>query len=657
MAGRWSSPRRKAVRPPVADPTGAMPSLIEPQFATLVNRAPSAGEWSYEIKYDGYRMLIRIDGGSVKLFTRNGHDWTDRMPKLRAAVESLSVENAWLDGEAVVLNASGTPDFNALQNAFDRRSTAKIVIFLFDILWLNGEDVRSEPLRARRQLLHELLDEVHDPLIRYSADFAEDPQSLVASACKMNLEGIIGKRGDALYRSGRSANWVKLKCNLRQEFVIAGISRTKGAKSGVRSLLLGVYDAGGVLHYAGNVAASVKASRNDAISKRIEPLKQKKAAFVVAPEPDQDRDYVWLKPELVCEVSFLEWTPSGEIRHAVFYAMREDKPARAVVREQGAVIPGEKESLDDKKSSRERAGPRGAVVIANIKVTNPVRVVDGASGKTKVEIARYYDDISEWALPYLHNRPLTLVRAPDGINGELFFQKHSERVRIPGVEELPVELHPRHPPLLVANNAESLVGLAQMSVVELHSWNAVASDLTHPDRVIFDLDPDPSLPWSAMLDAASLTKLVLDEIGLKSFAKTSGGKGFHIVVPLTRRQGWAEVKAFSQALAQHMAKVLPDHFSAVSGPRNRIGKIFIDYLRNSRGASTVAPFSVRARPGLAVSMPIAWDELKDVTGGDQWSMSSALARHRNLNGDPWEGYWQTRQGITVAMRRAIGMQR
>jgi bifunctional non-homologous end joining protein LigD len=473
----------------------------------------------------------------------------------------------------------------------------------------------------------------------------------------MNLEGIIGKRGDAPYRSGRSANWVKLKCNLRQEFVIAGISRTKGAKSGVRSLLLGVYDASGVLHYAGNVAPSVKASRNDAISKRIEPLKQKKATFVVAPEPDQDRDYVWLKPELVCEVSFLEWTPSGEIRHAVFYAMREDKPARAVVREQGAVIPGEEEALDDKKSSRERAGPRGAVVIANIKVTNPARVVDSTSGKTKVELARYYDDISEWALPYLHNRPLTLVRAPDGINGELFFQKHSERVRIPGVEELPVDLHPRHPPLLVANNAESLVGLAQMSVVELHSWNAVAPDLIHPDRVIFDLDPDPSLPWSAMIDAASLTKLVLDEIGLTSFAKTSGGKGFHIVVPLTRQQGWADVKGFSQALAQHMAKVLPDHFSAVSGPRNRICKIFIDYLRNSRGASTVAPFSVRARPGLAVSMPIAWDELKDVTGGDQWSMSSALARQRSLNNDPWEGYWRTRQGITVAMRRAIGMQR
>lgn len=656
MPGRWSTTQKRE-RPVANDPPGAMPSIIEPELATLASRPPASGDWSYEIKYDGYRMLIRIEGGSVKLFTRNGHDWTDRMPKLRAAVESLPVENAWLDGEAVVLNASGTPDFNALQNAFDRRSTAKIVIFLFDILWLNGEDVRSEPLRARRQLLRDLLEEVHDPLIRYSADFAEDPQSLVASACKMNLEGIIGKRGDAPYRSGRSTSWVKLKCNLRQEFVIAGISRNKGAKSGVRSLLLGVYDASGVLHYAGNVAPSVKASRNDAISKRVEPLKQKKAVFAVAPEPDQDRDYIWLKPELVCEVSFLEWTPSGEIRHAVFYAMREDKPARAVVKEQGTVIPGEEIVPDDARSSRERAGLRGSVFIANIKVTNPARVVDSASGKTKVELARYYDDISEWALPYLHDRPLTLVRAPDGINGELFFQKHSERVRIPGVEELPVELHPRHPPLLVANNAESLVGLAQMSVVELHSWNAVAPDLTHPDRVIFDLDPDPLLPWSAMLDAASLTKLVLDEIGLKSFAKTSGGKGFHIVVPLTRKQSWAEVKGFSQALAQHMAKVLPDHFSAVLGPRNRVGKIFIDYLRNSRGASTVAPFSVRARPGLAVSMPITWDELKDVTAGDQWSMSSALARQRSLNSDPWEGYWKTRQGITVAMRRAIGMQR
>ena len=308
-------------------------------------------------------------------------------------------------------------------------------------------------------------------------------------------------------------------------------------------------------------------------------------------------------------------------------------------------------------STRERPGPRGTVIVGDIKISNPQRVMDQASGRTKLDIVRYYDAIAESALPYLHARPLALVRAPDGIAGELFFQKHSERARIPGIEELPVSLYPGHKPLLVANTADALVGLAQMSVVEIHSWNGAAPDLEHPDRVIFDLDPDPALPWSAMLKAAALVKVVLDELGLRSFAKTSGSKGFHIVVPLNRRQGWEEVKLFSQAVAQHMTRVVPQRFSAVLGPKNRVGKIFIDYLRNGRSASTVAAFSVRARPGMAVSMPVSWDELNDVTGGDQWTMAQAIHRQRTLTTDPWEGYWRTRQGITAAMRRAVGMKR
>ena len=656
MPGRWSTPRKPARRV-VDDPPGTMPSVIEPELATLVSRAPADGDWSYEIKYDGYRMLVRIEEGSAKLITRNGHDWTDRMPKLRKAVEALPVDDAWLDGEVVVLNAAGTPDFNALQNAFDRRSTADIVLFVFDILWLNGTDVRDQPLRARRQLLRVLMDEAEGPLLRFSDDFAQDPDALVASACRMKLEGIIGKRADAPYRSGRSTDWIKLKCNLRQEFVIGGISRTKGAKTGVHALLLGVYEQDGSLRYAGNVKPFLAPGQSAAFLKRLQPLKQSKPAFYNPPERDRERDYHWFAPEVVCEVSFLEWTPGGEIRHPVFHAIREDKPARAVTEE--PVADASAGEPDDSRvgSTRERPGPRGTVIIGDIKVSNPGRVMDDVTGHTKLELARYYDEIAEWALPYLHNRPLTLVRAPEGIKGELFFQKHSERVRIPGVEELPVDLYPRHPPLLVANNAEALVGLAQMSVVELHSWNAVAPDLDHPDRVIFDLDPDPALPWSAMLEAASLVKLVLDEIGLKSFPKTSGGKGFHIVVPLTRRQGWDEVKAFSHSVARHMSHVVPERFSAVSGPRNRVGKIFIDYLRNSRGASTVAPFSVRARSGMAVSMPVSWDELRTVERGDQWTMKKAVARQRTLNADPWEGYWRARQGITAAMRRAVGMTR
>ncbi|WP_087128931.1 DNA ligase D [Caballeronia concitans] len=653
--GRWSGPRAIRVRAPDALP-GEMRLLIEPQLATLVERHPAEGDWSYEIKFDGYRMLARIERGDVKLVTRNGHDWTERMPRLRAALEDLQVDTAWIDGEAVVLDATGKPDFNALQNAFDRRSTADIVLFVFDLLWLNGSDIREQPLRARRALLHELMQSVDSPLLRYSDDFAEDPASLVASACKMQLEGIIGKRADAPYRSGRSNDWIKLKCNLRQEFVIGGFSRVKGAKSGVRSLLLGVYEPDGTLRYAGHVAPHLTPARSAAFSKRAQALQQAQPAFYNAPEPERDREFYWLKPDIVAEVAFLEWTSNGEVRHPVFHALREDKPARAVTEEKVVAEP-RVDGPGQIGSTRERPGPRGTVIVGDIKISNPQRVMDQALGHTKLDIVRYYDAIAEWALPYLHARPLALVRAPDGIAGELFFQKHSERARIPGIEELPVSLYPGHKPLLVANTADALVGLAQMSVVEIHSWNGAAPDLEHPDRVIFDLDPDPALPWSAMLEAASLVKVVLDELGLRSFAKTSGGKGFHIVVPLTRRQGWDEVKLFSQAVAQHMTRVVPQRFSAVLGPKNRVGKIFIDYLRNGRSASTVAAFSVRARPGMAVSMPVSWDELNDVRSGDQWTMAQAVHRQRTLTTDPWEGYWRTRQGITAAMRRAVGMKR
>ncbi|NVH73716.1 DNA ligase D [Paraburkholderia sp. JPY432] len=650
--GRWSGSRTaRVLAPPVG--RGRMPLLIEPQLATLVDRHPAGGDWSYEIKFDGYRMLSRIENGDVKLITRNGHDWTSRMPGLRAALEAFPVDSAWLDGEAVVLDATGKPDFNSLQNAFDRRSTSDIVLFVFDLLWLNGADVRERPLRERRALLRKVMQEMEGPLLRFSDDFAEDPGSLVASACKMQLEGIIGKRADAPYRSGRSTDWIKLKCNLRQEFVVAGFSRVKGAKSGVRSLLLGVYEKDGSLRYAGHVAPHLSTAQSAGFARRAAALAQEEPVFYNAPEPERDREFHWLKPDIVAEVSFLEWTPSGEVRHPVFHAIREDKPASAVTEEGVAEDP----ASGVVRSTRERPGPRGTVFIRDIRISNPQRVMDNSSRQTKLDVVRYYDAIAEWALPYLHCRPLALVRAPDGINGELFFQKHSERARIPGVEELPTAVYPNHAPLLVANTAEALVGLAQMSVVEIHSWNGVAPDLAHPDRVIFDLDPDPVLPWSAMLEAAMLVRVVLDEIGLRSFVKTSGGKGFHIVVPLTRRQSWEQVKAFSQAVAQHMARVVPQRFSAVLGPKNRVGKIFIDYLRNGRSASTVAAFSVRARPGLAVSMPIAWDELNEVKSGDQWTMAKAVARQQSLHNDPWEGYWRTRQGITVAMRRAVGMKR
>ncbi|MEX3788113.1 DNA ligase D [Paraburkholderia sp. BR14374] len=566
MSSRWNSSRTRRARTPVGEP-GTFPVLIEPQLATLVDRAPAGGDWSYEIKFDGYRMMVRIERGTVQIFTRNGHDWTSRMPSVTDALTALPVEEVWLDGEVVVLDAEGRPDFNALQNAFDRRSTADIVLFVFDILWLNGTDLREHPLRERRKLLRALMHETDADVLRLSEDFAKDPVSLVASACRMKLEGIIGKRGDAPYRSGRSTEWIKLKCNLRQEFVVGGFTRTKGARSGVHSLLLGVYEQDGSLRYAGNVKPYLSPRAAHAFLRRASTVTASKTAFYNPPKPEKNRDYLWLEPMLVVECSFLEWTPAGEVRHPVFHAVREDKAAGSITEEPMIAVESDEPVEADTGSTRQRPGPKGAVTIGGIRISNPERVMDEVTGHTKRDMVEYYAAISEWALPHLHNRPLALVRAPNGIKGELFFQKHSEKFQIPGVDELPPELHPRHPPLLVANKPEALIGLAQMGVVELHCWNAAAPDLEHPDRIIFDLDPDPNLPWSAMLEAAELLKVVLDEIGLRSFPKTSGGKGFHVVVPLTRRQAWSEAKGFAQAVARHMSRVVPDRFSAVLGPR------------------------------------------------------------------------------------------
>lgn len=633
----------------------SLPDAIAPQLATLARRPPVRGDWLYEIKFDGYRLMCRVEHGKAKLITRGGHDWTEKMRTLASAIDEMPVDNAWLDGEVVVLTESGVPDFNALQNAFDRRSTARLTFFAFDILFFNGRDLREVPLSQRRELLGELISQTTSERIRFSESFTEDPDSLLASACRMRLEGIIGKRADAPYRSGRSTDWIKLKCLRRQEFVVGGYTRVAGAKSGMRSLMLGVHERDGSLRFAGTVKAELRPGPLAELEKKAVALIRHKPPFYNPPPREKDRDFVWLEPQLVVEASFLEWTPAGEVRHPVFQGMRDDKPAAAVT-EEAVVDVDEPESLPQATgTTRVSPGRAGTLVIAGVKVSNAERIIDDVTRMKKIDLLRYYDEIAEFALPYLKDRPVSLVRAPEGIHGELFFQKHEERSKIPGITRLPSEIHPGHPPLLVVDNHEALIGLAQMNVVELHSWNAVQPDLDHPDRFILDLDPDPELSWQMMLDAATLSKVLLDEIGLKSFIKTSGGKGFHIVVPLTRRQQWDEVKDFSHAVARYMARLMPERFSAVLGPKNRVKKIFIDYLRNSKGASTVAVFSARARSGMGVSMPIAWDELSDIGRADQWTIKTAAQRMHSLRSDPWDGFHRTRQGITVAMRRAVGM--
>jgi bifunctional non-homologous end joining protein LigD len=662
-----------------------LPATFKPQLATLVDAAPPGDDWAYEIKFDGYRVLARIErsvkGGAVKVFTRAGNDWTAKFGKQVQALDQLGLESAWLDGEAVVLDEQGVPSFQALQNAFDSNRPQDIVIYLFDVPFLNGYDLRGVPLEQRRAILHALLEEVDDSVLRFSNDFAFSADELLRSACDMALEGIIGKRRDSGYLSGRSQTWIKLKCRRRQEFVIGGYSEPSGSRAAFGALLLGVYDGDGRLRYAGRVGTGFDAALLRSVKKALDAHETKRMPFAAAPRERSRTPVHWVEPVLVAECNFAEWTSDGIVRQASFVSLRDDKPARQIVKEtfrQGADVQQQTDNGSDaapkkravsktaaskttasKTTTAKTATAKTATKtttpseVASVRISHPERVIDKSTGTRKIDLVRYYESVADWMLPHLQDRPVSLVRAPEDIGGELFFQKHSQKLSIPNVTQHP-GLDPGHPPLITVETIEALVGAAQMGTVEFHTWNALAANIEKPDRMVFDLDPDAALGWERMIEAAQLTRSLLDELGLKSFCKTSGGKGLHVVVPLAKQAGWDEVKDFSQAVAQHMATTLPKLFSAKMGAQNRKQKIFVDYLRNNRGSSTVAAFSARARPGLGVSVPLSWDEVDATTGGDQWTIENLHERLADLASDPWAEYAKTRQRITAAMKKRLG---
>ncbi|MFM0222400.1 DNA ligase D [Paraburkholderia dipogonis] len=694
-----------------------LPATFKPQLATLVDAAPPGDEWSYEIKFDGYRVLARIDrdakGSGVQVFTRAGNDWTAKFSKQVKAFERLGIESAWLDGEAVVLDENGVPNFQGLQNAFDANRPQDIIVYLFDIPFLNGYDLRGVPLEQRRAILRALMEEVDDSVLRFSNDFDFSAEDLLRSACDMALEGIIGKRRDSGYMSGRSSTWIKLKCRRRQEFVIGGYSEPSGSRAAFGALLLGVYDGKGKLQYAGRVGTGFDAALLRSVKKELDAHKTQRMPFAAAPRERSRTPVHWVEPVLVAECNFAEWTGDGIVRQASFVSLRNDKPARQIVKEtprQGADVQQQTDSISDeapkkraaRKTSTSTAAASGAgktgaasskaeaktadakdvstrtaatktaaaktkaskgtaakstaastpAEVAGVRISHPDRVIDKSSGTRKIDLVQYYESVADWMLPHLQDRPVSLVRAPEDIGGELFFQKHSQKLSIPNVTQHP-GLDPGHPALITVDTLKALVGAAQMGTVEFHTWNAVVSSIEKPDRVVFDLDPDASLGWERMIEAAQLTRSLLEELGLKSFCKTSGGKGLHVVVPLAKQAGWDEVKDFSQAVAQHMAATLPKYFSAKMGAQNRKQKIFVDYLRNNRGSSTVAAFSARARPGLGVSVPLSWDEVAATTGGDQWTIENLHERLAELKSDPWADYAKTRQRITAAMKKRL----
>ena len=635
-------PRRKKSVEQAAAPAAKLPATLSPQLATLVDAPPpDPQEWLFEVKFDGYRLLARSDGDHVVLITRNGNDWTAKLPTLRQALEKMGLPPGWYDGEIVVNDASGHPDFGALQRAFDAQTSSDIVYYLFDVAYFDGHDLRSQPVEARRALLQGLLEKLPvSPLVRFSVALDAAPQQLLDQACRLGLEGLIGKRRGSPYVTRRSGDWIKLKCGLRQEFVIGGYTAPQGARVGIGSLLLGVHDAHGDLRYAGNVGSGFDDAVLRDLRRRLEALAIGTSPF--AGKAGGVRQPIWVKPQLVAEVSFAQWTSGGAVRHGVFHGLREDKKPAAIVRERA-------QRIDREKTMQKQSTP-DSVLPASFKVSHADRVIDTDSGARKIDLVRYYALVGKLMLVHLRGRPVSLVRAPAGGGGELFFHKHAEPSTMPGVTQLDARLAPANPPRLAVASVQGLLSAAQWNVVEFHTQNALASAYDMPNRLVFDLDPGKGVAWPAIREAAVLLRAFLTELGLPAWLKTSGGKGLHVVVPIRPKYDWDTVKAFSQAIVAHLAQHIPARFVVKSGPANRVGKIFIDYLRNGRGATTVCAWSARTRSGLGISVPLAWDELDKLKAGDQWTVSNVHSR-LDVGNAPWAGYARSARGIDAAMKK------
>ena len=631
--------------------------------------------WLYELKYDGYRMLCRINNGVADLFSRSGREWTAKLAEHAKTAADLRVVNAWLDGEIVAFAADGTMSFQALQNAFDRVEAGRLVYFVFDLLFLNGNDLRGMPLHERKRRLSALLAGQPDggPL-RYSDHIREEGRTVFETACRQGLEGLIAKQTDSKYLPGRHRNWIKLKCRRRQEFVIGGFTDPSGSRRGFGALLLGVYEGKGNFVYVGRVGTGFSDERLSRLHRDLRSLQQSKSAFVEPPTGGDAKGVHWVKPELVAEVRFAEWTQEGLLRQASFVGMRHDKPAGAIVRETATHVSAsqlttdrrEEEAAHNPKRSSSRARRVRSsthtqkrteeTTVAGIRLSNPHRVLFPHDGITKLQLAQFYERIADWILPQLRGRPLTLVRCPDGEGTGCFYQKHVTDQVHEAIDRVEVEETDGSACYMVANTPAALVALVQLGVLEFHTWGATQDRLDRldrPDRMILDLDPAPDVPWKDVIEAACLIKTLLDELKLKSFVKTTGGKGLHVVVPLQRRHNWDEVKEFSKALAGHMTRTIPARFTDNMSKRARKGKVYLDYLRNGRGATAVAAYSTRAKPGAPISVPLTWDECSSEIRSDRFTLHNIEERLSHLAKDPWAEYAKVHQHLTVNMKRRL----
>ncbi len=613
---------------------GKLPPTPRPQLATLVDDVPEGTGWFHEPKLDGYRVLCRIESERATLLTRRGNDWSDRFGSIAQAARALPCRSALLDGEAVLFDERGITDFQRLQRAIGRDDPA-IALVAFDLLYLDGWDLRGAPLRARKELLRLLLSEADDA-IRYGDHIEGRGGDFFREACRAGLEGIVSKRASDPYRSGRTRSWLKIKCHKREEMVVIGFSEPSGSRTALGALLLGTRpEPGAPLRYAGKVGTGFDDETLVMLRERLEHRLRPTAPAEGVPRGSRARGVHWVEPELVAEIAFSEWTRDGIVRHATFRGLREDKPAAEVARE-----------LPQRVSP---ARPRAAVAIAGVTLTNPDKVLYRDQGITKLQLARYYQDIAELALPYLRDRPLTLLRCPDGPSGSCFYQKHIA----PGVPAVVprVTVEPDGEPYGMIDGLPSLVAMVQLGVLELHVWGSRAGSLDQPDIIVFDLDPAEDVPWGRVVDGAHRLREILRRLQLAAFARLTGGKGVHVVVPLVPGPGWDEVKAFARGVAEHVVRDDPSAFTARMSKHRRGGKIFIDYFRNAREATAIAAYSPRAKSGAPVALPVEWDELEgDEAEPPRYGVRDVPSVVRERKRDPWQGFDDARRPLRAPSR-------
>ncbi|MES1241530.1 MAG: DNA ligase D [Acidobacteriota bacterium] len=659
--------------PPKGARKAKIPAKIEIQLATLVSEPPQGEEWVHELKFDGYRVLFELADGKVKAVTRGGKDWADRFETVTRAVADLPARDAVLDGEVAVLLPDGRTSFQALQNALGGDRKAEMVYFAFDLLHLDGHDLRGVPLLERKQALARLLEtQPRQGTIRFSDHVQGSGEAFFRHACDLGLEGMISKRADLPYQGGRGKGWLKVKCLKRQELVIVGFTDPEGSRKGLGALLLAVNSPSKKaedLVFAGKVGTGFNAKTLADLRKRLDKLERKTPAFENAPRGAEARRSHWVEPKLVAEVAFTEWTGDGILRHPTFQGLREDKAPSEIVREVEQKPPAKKKAVATKakktaRRSKDRPplGPerdpkdKGIAEVAGVKLTNPDRVFYPEQGVTKREVVLFYERISAWILPHLKDRPLTLVRCPGGHTGQCFYQKHITEQFPDSIRRVEVEEGGETVLYGAIDSLTGLVSLAQMGVLEIHIWGAHVDDVERPDYVVFDLDPDEGLGWDRVVEGALKVRgLLEEELGLETFLKTTGGKGLHVCLPLVRRGEWDEVKAFTKAVVERIVAEEPGRYTSKITKASRKGKIFIDYLRNGRGATSIAAYSTRARPNAPVSTPLFWEELESDVRGNTYTVRNLPERLEGLDGDPWASFLKARQSITAAMKKAVGM--